>query len=142
VQSERESFGLTARRSLYIGAVVLGVGLSGCASINAQSPAPEKEKVVSERAQARWQLLIKGDVEGAYQFLSTGSKAGTSLQLYKAQIKPGIWRSTKVDKVECEAELCKVQMLVTYDFRNMKGIETPVPETWIIENGSAWYVYR
>jgi len=33
-------------------------------------------------------------------------------------------------------------MLVTYDVRRMKGIETPVDETWIIEKGSAWYVYR
>jgi hypothetical protein len=47
-----------------------------------------------------------------------------------------------VGKIACEAELCKVQMLVTYDAKRMKGIETPVDETWIIENGSAWYVYR
>jgi hypothetical protein len=24
----------------------------------------------------------------------------------------------------------------------MKGIETPLNESWIIEKGSAWYVYR
>jgi hypothetical protein len=33
-------------------------------------------------------------------------------------------------------------MLITYDTRPMRGIQTPVEETWIIENGSAWYVYR
>ena len=127
--------------------VGLGVGLAACASISVNSPPEAKQKVVDERAQARWELLIKGDVEGAYQYLSAGSKAATPLGLYKGKIKPGMWRGAKVDKVDCEAEICKVQMLITYDFRAarggvMKGIETPVPETWIIENGTVGYVYR
>ena len=127
--------------------VALGVGLAACASISVDSPPEAKQKVVAERAQARWELLIKGDVDGAYQYLSAGSKAATPLGLYKGKIKPGMWRGAKVDKVECEAEICKVQMLVTYDFRaarggGMKGIETPVLETWIIENGTVGYVYR
>ena len=127
--------------------VALGVGLAACASIGVDSSPQAKQKVVAERAQARWELLIKGDVDGAYQYLSVGSKAATPPGLYKAKIKPGMWRGAKVDKVECEAEVCKVQMLITYDFRAprggvMKGIETPVPETWIIENGTVGYVYR
>jgi hypothetical protein len=81
-------------------------------------------------------------VEGAYAFLSSGSKAATPFPVYKAKMKPGLWRQAKVDKVSCEAEICKVEMKITYDYRNMKGIETPLPETWIVENGSAWYVYR
>jgi hypothetical protein len=127
--------------------VALGVGLAACASISVDSPPEAKQKVVAERAQARWELLIKGDVEGAYQYLSAGSKAATPLGLYKAKIKPGMWRGAKVDKVDCEAEICKVEMLITYDFRaarggTVKGIETPVPETWIIEKGTVGYVYR
>jgi len=128
-------------------ALAVAVGLVACASITVDSPPEAKQKVVAERAQARWELLIKGDVDGAYQYLSVGSKAATPPGLYKAKIKPGMWRGAKVDKVECEAEVCKVQMLITYDFRAprggvMKGIETPVPETWIIENGTVGYVYR
>ena len=118
------------------------MGLTGCASLSADSAAEQKQKVVAEKAQARWNVLIKGDVEAAYQFLSTGSKAATSVAAYKAKIKPGLWREAKVGKIECEAEICKVMMLVTYDTRRMRGIETPVDETWIIESGSAWYVYR
>jgi hypothetical protein len=120
----------------------LVIGLTGCASLSADSAAEQKQKVVAERAQARWDVLMKGDVEVAYQFLSTGSKAATSVAVYKAKIKPGLWREAKVGKIECEAEICKVMMLVTYDTKRMKGIETPVDETWIIEKGSAWYVYR
>jgi len=127
--------------------MVLGVGLAACASLSVNSPPEAKQKIVAERAQARWELLIKGDMDGAYQYLSEGSKAATPLGLYKAKIKPGLWHAAKVDKVDCEAEVCKVQMLITYDFRAarggvMKGIETPVPETWIIEKGTVGYVYR
>jgi hypothetical protein len=116
--------------------------VAGCASVSSNSSSEQKQKVVAERAQARWDVLIKGDVASAYQFLSSGSRASTSLDLYKAKMKPGLWRQAKVDKVDCEGEICKVMMLVTYDAKQMKGIETPVAETWIIENGSAWYVYR
>jgi hypothetical protein len=121
---------------------MLGVGLSGCVGLNADSSPEAKQKVVAERAEARWQLMIKGDIEHAYDFLSAGSKAATSLAVYKSKIKPGIWRKAKTDWVDCKAELCTVQMLITYDFGRMKGIETPLQETWIIENGSAGYVYR
>jgi hypothetical protein len=33
-------------------------------------------------------------------------------------------------------------MQITYDTRRMRGIQTPLDESWIIENGSAWYIYR
>jgi hypothetical protein len=124
--------------------VVLGsvVGLTGCATLTPDSSPEQKQKVVSEKAQARWDALIKGDVDAAYQFLSVGSKTATPLAMYKAKIKPGLWREAKVDKIDCEREICKVTVLVTYDYKAMKGIQTPVPETWIVENGSAGYVYR
>ena len=121
---------------------LLTLGLAACAGISVDSSPQAKQKLVAERAQARWQVLMKGDVEGAYQFLSAGSKAVTSLDLYKAKIRPGMWREAKVDKVECEAEICKVLMQITYDTRRMRGIQTPLDESWIIENGSAWYIYR
>lgn len=126
------------------GWTVFGVAavLAGCATVGPSSSAEQKQKVVAERAQARWDELLKGDVASAYKFMSNGSKAATSLDLYKTKVKPGIWRQAKVEKVDCEAETCKVTMLVTYDVKQMKGIQTPVDETWIIENGSAWYVYR
>jgi hypothetical protein len=125
-----------------------GLAVAGCASLSATSAPEEKQKVVAERAEARWQLLIKGDVAAAYQYLSSGSKATTSLAHYSGKIKPGMWREAKVDEVSCEAEICKVRMLITYELHkrgsplNNERVQSPVAETWIIENGSAWYVYR
>lgn len=110
--------------------------------ISKDSDPAAKEKVVAERAEARWQTLIKGDLNAAYDYLSAGSKATTPLDVYKAKIRPGMWRQAKVEKVECEAEACKVDMRITFDHKLMKGVQTPLSESWIIEKGSAWYVYR
>jgi len=150
LQAEGGVFGIAFRtvlddavRRLYrLSLIAAGLTLTACATLSADSPPEAKQKVVAERAQARWDLLIKGDVDGAYQYLTTGSKAAVSVTVYKAKIKPGLWRGAKVDKVVCAAEVCKVEMMITYDFARMKGIETPVPETWIIENGTAGYVYQ
>src|SRR5258708_25261468 len=48
----------------------LAATLAGCASLSVDSTAAQKQELVAQRAQARWDLLMKGDVEGAYQFLS------------------------------------------------------------------------
>jgi len=131
------------------GAVLLAASLlcvAGCAGmspgITKDTPPEEKQKLVAARAEARWQALIKGDLETAYSYLSPGSRATTSLALYKAKVKPGMWHQAKVDKITCEGELCQVTMIITYDAKRMKGIETPLVETWVIENGTPWYVYR
>jgi hypothetical protein len=123
------------------------MALGGCAGIagfgiSKDSDPSAKQKVVAQRAEARWQSLIKGDLDVAYGYLSEGSKATTPLDVYKAKIRPGLWRQAKVEKVECEAEVCKVEMQITFDHKLMKGIQTPLNESWIIEKGSAWYVYR
>lgn len=127
---------------LRLAVAIAGLGLAACATLSADSAPEAKQKVVAERAQARWQALIKGDLDTAYTFLSPASKKATPLPVYARTIKPGMWRQVKVDKVDCEAELCKAQLSVTYDAKMMKGITTPVWESWVIEDGSAWYVYR
>jgi hypothetical protein len=132
----------TTRDLRWTGWLVLGVALAGCAGVRVDSAPEDKQKFVAQRAEARWQLLIKGDVAGAYEFLSAGSKATMPLNAYKAKIRPGMWRQASVERVDCEAEVCKVVLQITYDRKQMKGIQTPLTESWIIEKGSAWYVYR
>jgi hypothetical protein len=130
------------KRALGLAAALAGLAVAACATITVDSAPELKQKVVAERAEARWQALIKGDVAGAYAFLSPASKKATPQQAYVSSIKPGLWRKAKVDKVNCEAEVCTVQLAITYDARMMKGITTPIWESWVIEDGSAWYVYH
>ena len=126
-------------------AVLLAASVAGCASMSGggKDLAPEaKQALVTERINARWNALIKGDMDQAYTFMSAGSREAMPLELYKIKIKPGSWRAVKVDSMQCEAEICQAKMTLTYDHRMMKGIQTPFEETWILEKGNAWYVYR
>jgi hypothetical protein len=122
---------------------------AGMGGVSKDSPPEVKAAVVKERAQARWQALIKGDLDAAYAYLSPASKAATPIEAYRRQVRPGLWREVKIDSVECEAELCNVKLLLGYDIprgpmspKAVKGIETPVSERWVIENGSAWFIFR
>jgi len=137
---------LKSRAGSAVALAILVGCVAGCAGmspgITKDTPPEEKQKIVAARAQERWDALIKGDVSGAYKYLSPGSRASTPFELYKAKIKPGMWTQATVDKVACEAEVCKVTIRITYDAKRMKGIETPLLESWIIENGTPWYVYR
>ena len=110
--------------------------------LSASAPAKEKAENVRGRVTERWQALIAGDVERAYGFLSPASREVTSLAQYKARVKPEGFRNVKVESVDCQEDVCKVRVILTYDHRLMKAIETPLEESWILDKGRFWYVYR
>jgi hypothetical protein len=117
--------------------------LGGCAgpgALSPESPADAKREVISARAKARWDALIKLDLADAYEFLSPASRATMPLDLYKAKHKVGMYRAVKVDGVSCEADVCTVSLTLTYDFKRFKGMTTALSEKWIIAGGQAWFV--
>jgi len=135
----------TRQGAVVLSAVLVAASLAGCASMSGdgRDMTPEaRQSLVTKRIDARWAALMKGDLEQAYTFMSAGSKEAVPLRVYKEKVKPGMWRAVKVDGMDCEAEICQVKMTLTYDHRMMKGIQTPFQETWILEKGNAWYVYR
>jgi len=131
----------------WICSAIVALAALGCATapsggFSADSSKEQKTAAVRERAEARWKALIKDDIEKAYGYLSPTTRDVVSLDQYKAKIARGTFREAKVDSVECEGELCKVSIKLTYDRRRMKGMVTPLEETWIIERGQFWYVLR
>ncbi len=126
--------------------VLIAAVVAACASmpgaLTKDSTAEAKRAVVSERINARWQALIKGDLDTAYTYMSAASQEAMPLKVYKLKHKPGMWRSVKIESLQCEAEICQAKMILTYDHERMKGIQTPFEEGWIIEKGTAWYVNR
>ncbi len=131
---------------LLAGAIAACAGMGG---VTKDSPPDVKAAVVKERSGARWAALIKGDLDTAYGYLSPASKATTPIQTYRRQVRPGLWREVRIDSVECEAELCIVKLLLTYDVprgpmspKPINGLQTPIAERWVIEDGSAWFVYH
>ncbi|MGA8034202.1 MAG: hypothetical protein WCB48_17585 [Casimicrobiaceae bacterium] len=130
----------------WIGALAI-LALAGCATVGGSgtltkdSPPDVKREAVAARAQGRWDALIKGDLNAAYAYLSPATRATTPLDVYKAKHKVGLYRKIKVDSVDCESAVCTVKLTLTYDYkRRFKGIETPLVENWVIEDGQAWLV--
>ena len=115
-------------------------GMGGGAGLGPDTPADVKKDAVTTRAKARWDALINRDLAGAYAFMSPASRATMPLDLYKAKHKVGLYRSVKVDGVNCETDTCTVSLSVTYDYKRFKGMTTPLVEKWIIAEGQAWFV--
>jgi len=111
----------------------------GTASQAQSAEAPQA--MVTARAKARWDAIVKGDLDTAYGYMSPASRQVTTLEKYKASVRRDAFREAKIDNVACEADACMVRLMVTYDHPRMKGITTPILESWIIEGGQAWYVY-
>lgn len=129
-------------RTVRWSAVLGAMGLAACAGVTKESPAEDKVTAVTERANARWQAMLKRDFDAAYAYLSPSSRAVTPLPTFKARASRTAFREAKIDGVSCESEVCKVKLTVTYNHRAMKGIATPLEETWIIDQGQVWYVWQ
>jgi hypothetical protein len=121
-------------------ATICLIGLAGCATTPATPEA--KQAAVTQRAQAKWNAMIKDDVEAVYGFMSPASRQVVTLERFKANLRRGAFSEAKVERVTCEADACQVRMLVTYDHKQMKGITTPLTESWVFDGGEAWFVYR
>ena len=118
----------------------------GCAAPGdkaSREMSPEARRVmVTDRANARWAALIKGDLDAAYKFLSPASREIVSPAEFRARTRSSGFREVKVDGVECEPDVCKVRLRLTYDHRLMSGITTPLSESWVIDQGQVWYVWQ
>ncbi len=47
-----------------------------------------------------------------------------------------------MESVRCEQEKCDVQIVLEYGYRDMKSIETRLPENWLLQDGVWWFVPR
>ena len=126
----------------WVGAAAILAGCAGFGTISASDPAEKKEAEVRRLAKERWDALIAKRMDLAYEYMSPASRKVTTLEQYRGRVNPGMYRSARVDEVKCEAEICKVTVYLTYDHRLMKGITTPLEESWILDQGRFWFVYR
>ncbi len=123
-------------------AVAFVVFCGGCAT-GGQTSVAETEKMVLNRAQARWELLLSRKLDKAYDYLSPASKETTSMVDYIARVSrvQGL-SSVKVDTIKCEEERCKVDFVALGSVRNIVGIERQFSEYWIKIDGNWWSVYN
>lgn len=125
-------------------AVVLVAGLAGCAAQTGPVAVVEKsrEAVVQERAQARWDVLLKNQMAEAYRFYSPASRAVLSYEDFIRSMRVGFWKAAQVERVECQAEdVCEAIVSIEYQHRGSQ-VRTPIRETWIRTEGHWWYVQK
>ena len=130
--SENAKSGVT---KLFLIAILMA--LAACAAIGVGTP----EQQVMERAQARWDALVRGDYKAAYAYLSPGSRQVQSEKDYVNSLRRGFWKAAKVEKATCEQARCEVQATIEYEFQGQR-IKSPLRETWIREGSDWWYVLR
>jgi hypothetical protein len=121
-----------------VSVVVAGLLAVACATVQPRTP----EEVVKERSQARWNLLLKGDMKAAYEYLSPGSRAVMTYEDFVTSIRRGFWKAAEVQKVACEgAQTCEAQSMIEYEFQGRR-VKTPLKETWIRDGSDWWYVQK
>lgn len=122
--------------AICVALVVTGI-LGGCATANLGR---SDKEIVTERAQQRWNLLVKSDFAGAYAYISPAGRELMKPEAYAASLRRGFWTDAKVDHVECpRPESCDVDLWIEYQYRGMK-MRTPVREKWIKEKADWWFL--
>ena len=114
--------------------------LSACAST------VTKEKPIEDRVMARWDVLLKGDLAGAYEFLSPGYRSSvTSLQYQRSILIQKIrWTSAQYASHVCEETTCNVRVTMGFSvYGALPGVKSfdgtqEVEETWV-QVGGQWY---
>jgi hypothetical protein len=116
-------------------AAAVVVAISGCAAFAPKPP----EEAVKERAQARWDALVKGDFKAAYAYLSPGSRAVQPETEYVNSLRRNFWQAAKVVKATCTEQRCEVEASIEYQMQGRRTT-TPLRETWIREGSEWWYM--
>lgn len=123
--------------------------LAGCGSAPKKDDRP-REEIVRERAQARWDLLVKRDFAAAYDFLSAGTRSLKTREAYAAEMapRPVKWTGAEVTKVECPdgESFCSVTVKVNFEVKSpVRGVGTVgassgIEERWVVSRGQWGYV--
>jgi len=116
--------------------------LSACATT-----APTEE-LIEERATARWDAILSGDLAGAYEYLSPGYRSSVSSSQYQRSIllRQVQWTGAKYVRSECSEKTCKVLILLNYrvsgalpGVKHFNGTQD-IKESWVKVNGLWYYV--
>jgi hypothetical protein len=119
----------------------------GVLALAACATAPKTDPVV-ERAQARWDAVIAGDLETAYTYYSPGYRSSTSLIDYGVEMRTRKlrWTSAAYKSHSCEGDRCELHFDVAFRVpRPVPGLTVydgsdEVEETWIRSDGQWWYL--
>jgi len=105
------------------------------------------EALIEERATARWDALLSGDLAAAYEYLSPGYRSSVSSAQYQRSLLLNqlSWTGANFMGSECTDVTCNVKISIDYSVRGalpgvreFKGKQT-VDESWVRVDG-VWYL--
>jgi hypothetical protein len=111
-------------------------------------PVRPPEEIVTERAQARWDAMVAGEFERAWEYYSPGFREKTEPALFDVQMsqRPIRWDSAEVIGVDCAEEArCEITARIGYTAVGAPGQlagmqnERSAQETWIRLDDQWWY---
>lgn len=132
----------------WLGAVstLLAVAVvTGCATV---APMVSPEEQVTKRAQARWDFLLAGKLEAAYEYLSPAQRSAMSLMDYQRQVLSSKvrWRTATAESAECLQQVCTasiklgIQVMAAVPGVPSYQIDQTIREKWIQADNQWWYV--
>lgn len=140
----KKSAFLSNRRQVFIAVALTAITGVCVAATTQQVP----EVAVRERATQRWQALIKGKYQDAYNLLAPGVRAIQSYKAYSTSIGTSVaWTGAEVVRVDCnEAQdnclvVVRVEssaLLPGMSLSRPQTISTHIEETWIRQDGGWW----
>lgn len=132
--------------------LVISLLLASCASTPEDSDAwfDSQRPVIKARAEARWDALIKRDMEKAYSFLSPDVRTVVSAQQYRAKFGRVLdWRVARATDIRYDSPtVASVMVELTYriDLPGQRGEQienkTMLTEKWLFKQGGWWYSER
>ena len=120
--------------------ILLGVflGISGCVS----APPRSDQEIVAEKAQKRWNLLVAGDFNAAYEMISPAGRSAVTQGGYSNSLKRDFWKGARVEEVKCASpELCEVRLEIEYEYMGRR-MKTPYEEKWIKQDSAWWFLLQ
>lgn len=122
--------------ALTCAAMVLG----GCAALAPSTP----EQVVQKRSTEYWEARMAGNYEKAYALSAPSYRKLRTEPQFRMQFGSGAGiERAEVNKVECEAERCRVQLKVGVTLAlpgiNLNTVDTYINEIWLLEEGQWWH---
>lgn len=128
------------RHLLVIAATALA--LAACATTG-----PKSSSGAEKRAQERLELIFKGNLGAAYEYLSPGYRSGTSSLEWQRSFltRRAVWESGEVTGSECSEDSCKVSLSIAYAvYGALPGVtrmalREEIYESWLLSDGE-WYL--
>jgi hypothetical protein len=133
-------FGVMFKQSMQGSAAALvALAIAGCAMSDSMRRPGDRE-MVAERAQERWDALVKGDFAAAYRYISPPGRTLVPQDAYASGLKKGFWTGAKVQNVQCpSSEACEVDVVIDYQHNGLK-MQSPLREKWVKQNSNWWFV--